>query len=84
MTPPSTLPVSRSNTAYSRGGAHIRLSVRSLARYLPITAPEDIAEFAVFLASDRARYMTGGVHVVDSGYTCFKGGMDTRAVVATE
>jgi NAD(P)-dependent dehydrogenase (short-subunit alcohol dehydrogenase family) len=51
---------------------------------MPITQPEDIAEFAVFLASDRARYMTGGIHVVDSGYTCFKGGMDTRAVVATE
>jgi NAD(P)-dependent dehydrogenase (short-subunit alcohol dehydrogenase family) len=51
---------------------------------LPISKPEDIADFAVFLASDRARCMTGGVHVVDSGYTCFKGGMDTRAVVAAE
>jgi len=51
---------------------------------MPITQPEDIAELAIFLASDRARYMTGGIHVVDSGYTAFKGGMDTRQVVAAE
>ncbi len=43
---------------------------------MPILEPEDIAEFAAFLASDRARYMTGGVHVVDSGYTAFKTALD--------
>lgn len=48
---------------------------------MPILQPEDIAEFAVFLASDKARYMTGGVHVVDSGYTAFKGKMDIKATV---
>ena len=42
---------------------------------MPILQPEDIAHFAVFLASDKARYMTGGIHVVDSGYSAFKGTM---------
>ncbi len=48
---------------------------------MPILQPEDVAEFAVFLASDKARYMTGGVHVVDSGYTAFKGTMALKATV---
>ena len=51
---------------------------------MPILDPRDIAEFAVFLASDRARRMTGGIHVVDSGYCAFKGGMDIKAVVASD
>lgn len=51
---------------------------------MPLLSPEDIAEFAIFLASDRARHMTGGIHVVDSGYCAFKGGMDIKAVVATD
>lgn len=42
---------------------------------LPIAEAEDIAEFAVFLASDKARGMTGGIHPVDSGYTAVKAGM---------
>lgn len=37
-----------------------------------IMEPEDVAGFAVFLASDEARLMTGGVHVVDFGYAAFK------------
>lgn len=37
-----------------------------------IMEPEDVAGFAVFLASDESRLMTGGVHVVDSGYAAFK------------
>jgi enoyl-[acyl-carrier-protein] reductase (NADH) len=37
----------------------------------------------VYLASDRARRMTGGIHVVDSGYTAFKGKMDIKATVAS-
>ena len=45
---------------------------------MPILKPEDIAHFAVFLASDKARYMTGGIHVVDSGYTAFKGTMSLQ------
>ena len=49
-----------------------------------VLAPEDIAEMAVFLASDRARRITGATHVVDAGYTAIKGGMDIKAVVARE
>jgi NAD(P)-dependent dehydrogenase (short-subunit alcohol dehydrogenase family) len=46
-----------------------------------ILQPEDIAAFAVFLASDKARLMTGGIHVVDAGYTAFKGTMDLKATI---
>ena len=48
-----------------------------------IMQPEEIADFAVYLASDKARHMTGGIHVVDSGYTAFKGRMDIKATVAS-
>ena len=47
---------------------------------MAIPEPEDIAEFAAFLASDRARYMTGGVHNVDAGYMSFKTAMDLAEV----
>ena len=46
-----------------------------------ILQPEDVAEFAVFLASDKARLMTGGIHVVDSGYTAFKGTMALKQTI---
>ena len=48
---------------------------------MPILEPEDIANFAVYLASDRARYMTGGIHVVDSGYTAFKGRLSLQDTI---
>ena len=41
-----------------------------------IAKPQDVAEFALFLASDKSKLMTGGVHVVDSGYTSFKGKLE--------
>ncbi len=41
-----------------------------------ILKPEDIAEFALFLASDKSRMITGAIHAVDSGYTAFKGKME--------
>jgi NAD(P)-dependent dehydrogenase (short-subunit alcohol dehydrogenase family) len=47
-----------------------------------IMQPEEIADFAVYLASDKAKRMTGGIHVVDAGYTAFKGRMDIKATVA--
>jgi NAD(P)-dependent dehydrogenase (short-subunit alcohol dehydrogenase family) len=47
---------------------------------LPITEPEDVAEFAVFLASDRARSVTGGIFPVDSGYLAFKAKVDLDVV----
>ncbi|MGF1625760.1 MAG: SDR family NAD(P)-dependent oxidoreductase [Alphaproteobacteria bacterium] len=60
----------------------LRAEIQKL-HLMPILSPEDVAEFAIFLASDRARHMTGGIHVVDSGYCAFKGGMDTRQVVGS-
>lgn len=51
---------------------------------LPIAAPEDIAEFAAFLLSDNARTVTGATHMVDSGYSSFKGKMDLRDQVSTD
>ena len=43
---------------------------------LPVLSAEQVAAFAVFLASDRASGMTGGVHAVDGGYSAFKGRLD--------
>jgi NAD(P)-dependent dehydrogenase (short-subunit alcohol dehydrogenase family) len=34
--------------------------------------PEDIARFALYLASDESEYVTGGWHMVDGGFTAFK------------
>jgi NAD(P)-dependent dehydrogenase (short-subunit alcohol dehydrogenase family) len=59
-----------------------RAAIQAL-HLMPIMQPRDVAEFAVFLASDRARYITGGIFPVDSGYTAFKGGDETRRVVAS-
>lgn len=46
-----------------------------------IMDPEDIAAFAVFLDSDEAKRLTGGVHVADSVYTAFMGGIDLANVM---
>ena len=51
---------------------------------LPILSAEEVAEFAIFLASDRARGLTGGVHACDGGYSAFKGRMDVTEVFARE
>jgi NAD(P)-dependent dehydrogenase (short-subunit alcohol dehydrogenase family) len=48
---------------------------------LGILEPEDVAALALFLASDEARMQTGGIHVVDSGYTAFKAKVDLDAVM---
>ena len=45
-----------------------------------IMEPEDIAAFAVFLASDEARRITGGIHTADTGYTAFKSHDRSRRV----
>lgn len=45
-----------------------------------ILDPEDIAAFAVFLASDEARRITGGIHTADSGYMAFKSPVDLATV----
>jgi 3-oxoacyl-[acyl-carrier protein] reductase len=46
--------------------------IKKLPEQIPlrrIGEPEDVAEIAFFLASDRARQITGGVFVVDGGIT---------------
>jgi NAD(P)-dependent dehydrogenase (short-subunit alcohol dehydrogenase family) len=47
-----------------------------------ILQPEDIADFATFLASDKARRVTGGIFPVDAGYTAFKGLMSLKETIA--
>jgi hypothetical protein len=32
--------------------------------------PEEVAELVAFLASDKAKFITGSLHVIDGGYTC--------------
>jgi NAD(P)-dependent dehydrogenase (short-subunit alcohol dehydrogenase family) len=37
-----------------------------------IGEPEDIARFALYLASDDSEYVTGGWHAIDGGFSAFK------------
>jgi NAD(P)-dependent dehydrogenase (short-subunit alcohol dehydrogenase family) len=43
---------------------------------LPIAQPDDIAHFALYLASNHASKVTGGIFPVDSGYMAFKARTD--------
>jgi len=43
---------------------------------LPVAAPEQIAPFVVYLASDESAVVTGGVFPIDSGYMAFKANVD--------
>lgn len=45
-----------------------------------IMEPADIAAIAVFLASEEAKRITGGIYPVDSGYTAFKSQVDLTEV----
>lgn len=47
-----------------------------------ILQPDDIAAFAAFLLSDKARRITGGIFPADSGYTAFKGLMSLKNTIA--
>jgi NAD(P)-dependent dehydrogenase (short-subunit alcohol dehydrogenase family) len=47
---------------------------------LPILQSEDVAELAAFLASNRAKAITGAIHACDGGYSAFKGRLDVMAV----
>jgi NAD(P)-dependent dehydrogenase (short-subunit alcohol dehydrogenase family) len=47
---------------------------------MPIMAAEDVADLAIFLMSDRARYLTGGIYASDGGYSAFKGRLDVVEV----
>jgi NAD(P)-dependent dehydrogenase (short-subunit alcohol dehydrogenase family) len=57
-----------------------RAAIQSL-HLLPIPEPEDIAPFAVFLASDESRAVTGGVFPVDAGYMAFKANVDVMGAM---
>lgn len=48
---------------------------------LPIAQPEDIANFALYLASDESSKVTGAIVPVDSGYTAFKAHVDLSALL---
>jgi NAD(P)-dependent dehydrogenase (short-subunit alcohol dehydrogenase family) len=48
---------------------------------LPIAKPENIASFALYLASEEASVITGGVFPVDSGYMAFKANLDLSGVL---
>ena len=62
------------------GRPESRRAIESL-HLLPIPEPEDIAPFAVFLASDESRSVTGGIFPVDSGYMAFKAKVDTMGAM---
>jgi NAD(P)-dependent dehydrogenase (short-subunit alcohol dehydrogenase family) len=51
---------------------------------LPIATPEDIAPLAVYLGSEEARVMTGGIFPIDSGYTAFKARLDVMGAMRVE
>jgi NAD(P)-dependent dehydrogenase (short-subunit alcohol dehydrogenase family) len=57
-----------------------RETMRSL-HLLPIAQPYDIANFALYLASDQASKITGGIFPVDSGYTAFKARTDLSGLM---
>ena len=50
--------------------------IMRMLHLLPIAKPEDIASFALYLASDESSIVTGGVFPVDSGYMAFKANLD--------
>ncbi len=56
------------NTRHSLGKAGLARAVRTIPLGR-VGEPEDIADVAVFLASDKARYITGQVIVADGGWT---------------
>jgi NAD(P)-dependent dehydrogenase (short-subunit alcohol dehydrogenase family) len=63
------------NTAMNDGLAALEgatpreIAERSAGNLLPVPwiEPEDVAQAVVFLASDRARYITGSEFVIDAG-----------------
>jgi NAD(P)-dependent dehydrogenase (short-subunit alcohol dehydrogenase family) len=48
-----------------------RLAIEAL-HLTRVGLPEDIARFALYLASDDSEYVTGGWHAIDGGFTAFK------------
>jgi NAD(P)-dependent dehydrogenase (short-subunit alcohol dehydrogenase family) len=48
---------------------------------LPVAQPEQIAPFAVYLASDESAVVTGGVFPIDSGFMAFKANLDVMGAL---
>jgi NAD(P)-dependent dehydrogenase (short-subunit alcohol dehydrogenase family) len=49
--------------------AVIHLEEEQLQPLQRLGQPEEVAEFALFLASDKAKFITGSLQVIDGGYT---------------
>ena len=51
------------------GATPLEIAERSAGNLLPVPwiEPEDVAEAVVYLASDRARFITGSQFVIDAG-----------------
>jgi NAD(P)-dependent dehydrogenase (short-subunit alcohol dehydrogenase family) len=49
--------------------AAIHLEEAQLQPLQRLGQPEEVAEFALFLASDKAKFITGSLQVIDGGYT---------------
>jgi len=48
---------------------------------LPVATPEQVAPFALYLASDESAVVTGGVFPIDSGYMAFKANVDVMGLL---
>ncbi len=59
-----------------------KMTMRAL-HLLPIATPEQIAPFAVYLASDESAAVTGGVFPIDSWYLAFKANLDVMGLVGS-
>jgi len=59
-------------------------STMSSLHLLPVASPEQIAPFALYLASDESAVVTGGVFPIDSGYMAFKANVDLMGIVHGE
>ncbi len=60
------------------------VAMMSSLHLLPIARPEQIAPFALYLASDESAAVTGGVFPIDSGYMAFKANVDLMGMVNGE
>lgn len=69
---PATVPTPLVRRAYEERGGDIEAQLASRAGDVPLGRlgePSDVANLALFLASDESSWITGGAHVVDGGTT---------------
>ena len=64
-----------------RSGSIILTATMDALHLLPVASPEQIAPFAVYLASDESAVVTGGIFPIDSGYTAFKANLDVMGAM---